>query len=184
MLEREKKMGQIVKRKKKGRPSKADLARRAEEVAAAEMDLRRSLRRRNVRYNIDYDDYLDEDDEEDEEDERRRERKLKLLMKLNQGSELPAPAPSRARSESRDGHASEDECERKPLKKRRIGNGRDNDDEEQEEDDDDDHGGVGGEDEEVCMVSLYGSDQRVEGREGVREREYSSAEISEREIFT
>ncbi|XP_059441678.1 uncharacterized protein LOC132173981 [Corylus avellana] len=141
-------MGQIVKRKKKGRPSKADLARRAEEVAAAEMDLRRSLRRRNVRYNIDYDDYLDEEDEEDEEDERRRERKLKLLMKLNQGSELPAPAPSRARSESRDGHASEDECERKPLKKRRIGNGRDDDDEEQEEDDDDDHGGVGVEDEE------------------------------------
>jgi hypothetical protein len=160
VLERERKMGQIVKKKKKGRPSKADLARRAEEVAAAEMDLRRSLRRRNVRYNIDYDDYLDEDDE-DEEDERRRERKLKLLMKLNQGSELPAPVPGGARSESREGHASEDECERKPLKKRRIGNGRDDEDEEQEEDDDDDHGGVGGEDEEVCTVSLYGSDQRV-----------------------
>ncbi|KAL2316743.1 hypothetical protein Fmac_030619 [Flemingia macrophylla] len=83
-------MGQIVRRKKKGRPSKADLARRAaQSPAAAHSDLRRSRRRRNVRYNIDYDDYLDEEDEEDEdEDERRREKKkLKLVVKLNNHDE-------------------------------------------------------------------------------------------------
>ncbi|XP_019456001.1 PREDICTED: uncharacterized protein LOC109356861 isoform X2 [Lupinus angustifolius] len=82
-------MGQIVRRKKKGRPSKADLARRSgESPASAQSDLRRSRRRRNVRYTnmIDYDDYLDE--EEEDEDERRREKKkLKLVMKLNQGAE-------------------------------------------------------------------------------------------------
>lgn len=144
-------MGQIVKRKKKGRPSKADLARRAvESAAASEPDIRRSLRRRNVRYNIDYDDYLDEDDDDDEEDQRRREKKLKLVVKLNQGDE----SPSRARTVARVSHASEDECERKPLKKGSIGNGRDDDDDEQDEDDD--HGDV--EDDEVCVVSLYGSD--------------------------
>ncbi|KAG6685787.1 hypothetical protein I3842_12G129900 [Carya illinoinensis] len=126
-------MGQIVKRKKKGRPSKADLARRAVESAAApEPDIRRSLRRRNVRYNIDYDDFLDEDDDDDEEDQRRREKKLKLVVKLNQGSE----SPSRAHTVARVSHASEDECERKPLKKRSISNGRDDDDGEQDEDDD------------------------------------------------
>ncbi|XVF77410.1 hypothetical protein PTKIN_Ptkin14bG0040700 [Pterospermum kingtungense] len=88
-------MGQIVKRKKKGRPSKADLAKRSSSPAAtSEQELRRSLRRRNVRYNIDYDDYLDEDfEEEDEEEERRREKKLKLVLKLNQGQEAEPPSP-------------------------------------------------------------------------------------------
>nr|POF14513.1 bromodomain and phd finger-containing protein 3 [Quercus suber] len=103
-------MGQIVKRKKKGRPSKADLARRAVESAeAAEREVRRSLRRRNVRYNIDYDDYLDEDD--DEEDQRRREKKLKLVVKLNQGTEntTPPPPPPRPRSAARGPHATDDE---------------------------------------------------------------------------
>ena len=69
-----------IARRKKGRPSKADLARRSGE---SQSDPRRSLRRRSVRYNIiDYDgDYLDDD----EEDERRREKKkLKLMAKLNQ----------------------------------------------------------------------------------------------------
>ncbi|CAJ1971412.1 unnamed protein product [Sphenostylis stenocarpa] len=82
-------MGQIVRRKKKGRPSKTDLARRSgESPAAAQPDLRRSRRRRNVRYNIDYDDYLDEEDEEEDEDERRREKKkLKLVVKLNNHEE-------------------------------------------------------------------------------------------------
>lgn len=80
-----KRMGQIEKRKKKGRPSKADLAARlAAGVADSpeKRDIRRSLRRRNFRYNIiDYDeDYLDvdEDDEvaevfEDEVEEREGE---------------------------------------------------------------------------------------------------------------
>ncbi|KAK7333486.1 hypothetical protein VNO80_30260 [Phaseolus coccineus] len=76
-----------IARRKKGRPSKADLARRSGDSPAAESppDLRRSHRRRSVRYNIiDYDgDYLD-----DEEDERRREKKkLKLMAKLNQDGE-------------------------------------------------------------------------------------------------
>ncbi|KAI5409317.1 uncharacterized protein LOC127084899 isoform X2 [Lathyrus oleraceus] len=81
-------MVQVAKRKK-GRPSKADLARRAAEAqaSATESDSRRSLRRKNVRYNIiDYDgDYID-----DEEDERRREKKkLKLMTKLHQGEQEP-----------------------------------------------------------------------------------------------
>jgi len=82
-------MGQIVRRKKKGRPSKTDLARRSgQSPAASQPDLRRSRRRRNVRYNIDYDDYLDEEDEDEEEDERRREKKkLKLVVKLNNHEE-------------------------------------------------------------------------------------------------
>ncbi|KEH33838.1 putative chromatin remodeler Bromodomain family [Medicago truncatula] len=78
-------MVQVAKRKK-GRPSKADLARRVAEsqaAAATESDSRRSLRRKNVRYNIiEYDgDYVDDD----EEDERKREKKkLKLMAKLQQ----------------------------------------------------------------------------------------------------
>ncbi|KAL2926998.1 Bromodomain and PHD finger-containing protein 3 [Bienertia sinuspersici] len=71
-------MVQIEKRKKKGRPSKADLAaRRAEAEAEADAgvspssaEVRRSLRRRSFRYNIiDYDeDYLD-DGVSDEDDD-------------------------------------------------------------------------------------------------------------------
>lgn len=184
-------MGQIVKRKKKGRPSKADLARRAvESASAAEPDVRRSLRRRNVRYNIDYDDYLDEDDEDDEEDQRRREKKLKLVVKLNQGSE--PPALPMARGEHATACVSEDECERKPLKKRSISNGRDDDDDDQDEDDD--HGGGGDvdcdddEEEEVCMLyrtDLINALKKKKTAKCVylflreRKREYSSAEISE-----
>ncbi|CAJ2666354.1 unnamed protein product [Trifolium pratense] len=46
--------GQIVRRKKKGRPSKADLARRSSQspITTSQNDLRRSRRRRNVKYNI------------------------------------------------------------------------------------------------------------------------------------
>lgn len=155
-------MGQIVKRKKKGRPSKADLARRAvESAAAAEREVRRSLRRRNVRYNIDYDDYLDEDDEdEDEEDLRRREKKVKLVVKLNQGTETTSP-PARGNHATEDDEEDEEEemeeeeqHERKPMMKKRKINGQDddnNDDDEneehqqqqhqneEEEDEDDDH---------------------------------------------
>ncbi|KAJ7960786.1 Bromodomain containing protein [Quillaja saponaria] len=160
-------MGQIVRRKKKGRPSKADLARRSgESPAAAEAERRRSLRRRNVKYNIDYDDYLDEEDEDDEEDERTREKKkLKLVMKLDQGRSGDETAPNRTRAELRGSHApgyvsasEDDDSERKSLKKRRISgvgsdndNGQDDDEEEEEngegednqyEEDDDDHGRI------------------------------------------
>ncbi|XP_038685966.1 uncharacterized protein LOC119985703 isoform X2 [Tripterygium wilfordii] len=123
-------MGQIVKRKKKGRPSKADLEARAS--SASERDTRRSLRRQNVRYNvIDYDDdYIEEDDEEDEEEEeevRRREKKVKLVDKLHSSESAHS-------SIARGGHAlgngasveeneeedEEEERGKKPLKKRKI----------------------------------------------------------------
>ncbi|XP_028796753.1 uncharacterized protein LOC114752193 [Neltuma alba] len=137
-------MGQIVRRKKKGRPSKAYLAHRSgESPAPPQPDLRRSLRRRNVRYNIEYDDYLDEDDEDEDEDERRREKKLKLVVKLNQDRDRDEDesAPSRTRGGARGNHSrdssDEDEGERKPLKKRRISGGRvgneDGEEEEEEE---------------------------------------------------
>ena len=144
-------MGQIVKRKKKGRPSKADLARRSGGgLTSSESEPRRSLRRRNVRYNVDFDDFLEEDDEDEEEDERRREKKLKLVVKLNQGRDGThlSPMSRLARSGTRDVHAPEygssasewedDEPERKPLKKRRIGGGGGGGEEEDEDEDYDD----------------------------------------------
>ncbi|PSR96275.1 Bromodomain-containing protein [Actinidia chinensis var. chinensis] len=111
-------MSQIVKGKKKGRPSKADLARRAAAAAAEtpESDGGGRIRRRNGRYNFDIDDLIDE---EDEENERRREKKLKLLLK--DGSEsapsrtrrvMHAPAASGSSSEHGDGD--------NPSKKRKI----------------------------------------------------------------
>ncbi|PSS06129.1 Bromodomain and PHD finger-containing protein [Actinidia chinensis var. chinensis] len=133
-------MSQIVKRKKKGRPSKADLARRAAE--ATERDVRRSLRRRNVRYTFDFDDFIDEEDgvgvgeDDDGEDEMRREKKLKLLLKL-QGKEGGAESPpSRTRrvAHAPDASSSDDGDGGKPLKKRKI----DDDDDEANEINDDD----------------------------------------------
>ncbi|XP_063949136.1 uncharacterized protein LOC108223217 isoform X1 [Daucus carota subsp. sativus] len=118
-------MVQIVKRKKKGRPSKADLARRSSDSPPAETErqLRRSGRRRNVRYTFDFDDYIDEDldyyDDDDEND--RRDKKLMMLLKL-QSCESP-PSGSRRASSS----------EGKAAKKRKIDDG-DDDVEEEEED--------------------------------------------------
>ncbi|RYR79806.1 hypothetical protein Ahy_A01g004612 isoform B [Arachis hypogaea] len=115
-------MGQIGKRKKKGRPSKADLARRSAESQSAEQsDIRRSLRRRNVRYNIiEYDDdYLDED-----EDERRREKKkLKLVEKLNSDDDEEAAA---ARGEGEDdaeeeAEEEEEEEDTRAYSRRKVG---------------------------------------------------------------
>jgi len=131
-------MGQIVRRKKKGRPSKADLARRSgQSPTTTQSDLRRSRRRRNVRYPIiDFDDYLDEDEEEEEdEDERRREKKkLKLVEKLNQGVDEEEDEDHEddlktSRGRSRVGHAPQ-------FKKRKNGRksvDRVDDDEEDEE---------------------------------------------------
>ncbi|XP_020230550.1 uncharacterized protein LOC109811272 isoform X2 [Cajanus cajan] len=134
-----------IARRKKGRPSKADLARRSGEApadasaaASSTPDLRRSIRRRNVRYNIiDYDDdYID-----DEEDERRREKKkLKLMAKLNQGEEEEEEereedneaARNRTRAESREKHAPQEE----------------DDDENEQEEENEDAEEVHGEDEE------------------------------------
>lgn len=134
-------MGQIVRRKKKGRPSKADLARRSaagESPATAEPEIRRSHRRRNVKYNIDYDDYLDEDDEDEEEDERRREKKLKLVVKLSHeesaGRNQTGPRGEHApASGSEDEDEDEDGAGERNHKKRRINGG--GDDEEEEQDD-------------------------------------------------
>ncbi|KAI4306103.1 hypothetical protein L6164_029411 [Bauhinia variegata] len=131
-------MGQIVKRKKKGRPSKADLARRSgDSPATSKPDLRRSLRRRNVKYNIEYDDYLEEDNEGEEEDERRREKKkLKLVVKLNQGEdedEEPTRVSSREYHAQSYGSASEEDTEKKPLKKRKVSGGRCHNEEGEEE---------------------------------------------------
>ncbi|KAL6196240.1 hypothetical protein ACLB2K_031855 [Fragaria x ananassa] len=74
-------MGQIVKRKKKGRLSKADLPRWSRDSLVEVWDVRGSFWHRNVKYNIDYDNYLDDDSEEDEEI--RIQKKLKLMAKLH-----------------------------------------------------------------------------------------------------
>ena len=133
-------MVQIVKKKKKGRPSKSDLARRGTaEKAQPERDVRRSHRRRSVRCNIEYDDYVDDDEDEDEEDERRREKKLKLVLKLPHSESAGESAPSRTR---RDGNesgvsASSSEYGNKPPNKRKI-DGEDDDDDGDGDNDDDD----------------------------------------------
>ncbi|KAK9269660.1 hypothetical protein L1049_001438 [Liquidambar formosana] len=138
-------MGQIVKRKKKGRPSKADLARRSgDEKTAPESDIRRSLRRRNVRYNIDFDDYVDEDDEDEDGEERRKEKKLKLVLKLPQDSGSGGEAvPRQGRMEARVTDApdsavsaSSSEYWNRTVKK----DGGDDDDDDNDDDDDDGDG--------------------------------------------
>ncbi|KAM7492714.1 hypothetical protein LguiA_035635 [Lonicera macranthoides] len=159
-------MGQIVKRKKKGRPSKADLARREPP------DLRRSIRRRNVRYTFDYDDYIDDEEEDDyeeeEEDDRRREKKLELLIKLqvkeSRGTTTAESTPSQTRRVS---HAPSDSPSSsdyggggsKPLKKRKI----DGDDETQGDVDEDDEE----EEEEIDVVD------EVQGRKSEQKGAYS-----------
>ncbi|KAK4795303.1 hypothetical protein SAY86_013297 [Trapa natans] len=139
-------MGQIVKRKKKGRPPKSDLASRARmEDPELEPRVRRSLRRRNVRYNfVDYDDFIDDDEYfegnggEEEEDERRREKKVKLVVKLNQGTRgSDARGDGASAEDEADEWEDEDEDEeqgmRKVVKKRRIGGGKGEDEEENED---------------------------------------------------
>ncbi|KAF5728410.1 hypothetical protein HS088_TW21G00557 [Tripterygium wilfordii] len=120
-------MGQIVKGKKKGRPSKADLAARG--LSVSEREVRRSLRRRNVRKNaVDYDDDFIEDDDEEEEEEEvgRREKKVKLVVKLHSNENARSSA-ARGRNAQGNGAFDEDEDEdeeeergKKPLKKRKI----------------------------------------------------------------
>ena len=143
-------MGQIVRRKKKGRPSQAALARRSGELPAKptkkESDVRRSLRRRNAKYNIDYDDYVDEEDEEDEEeDERRREKKVKLVMKLDQAGNRSA-RDSHGHDSGGDEDEEDGESERKQQKRRRINGGDDSDRDDDGNEDDDE----GDDDCEVC----------------------------------
>ncbi|KAL7143165.1 hypothetical protein ABFS83_08G172500 [Erythranthe nasuta] len=118
-------MGQIVKRKKKGRPAAADPG--ARELTKPERDVRRSLRRRNVKYVFDLDDYFDEDevfaDDDDGDDHGRREKKLELLLKLQTGGEREStniPQASRTRRVEHAPATSASSDEDKPPKKRRI----------------------------------------------------------------
>ncbi|KAK3027925.1 hypothetical protein RJ639_039392 [Escallonia herrerae] len=119
---------QIVRRKKKGRPSKADLAARRAAVSPKNTgrDLRRSLRPRSSRYTFDFDDYLDEDEEylfrggddgSGDDDEGRREKKLKLQLLLkNESTQRVQHAPptvSPCLSDS----------DEEPMKKRKIDGG-------------------------------------------------------------
>ncbi|KAL1562954.1 hypothetical protein AAHA92_05469 [Salvia divinorum] len=123
-------MGQVVKKKKKGRPAKAD----PRNPQQTERDLRRSHRRRSVKYVFDLDDYFDEDEVfVDDEDQRRREKKLKHLLKLQSGGE-PEPTNQRVQQAS----CSSDE---EPSKKRKIDEEKDedvNDGNEEEKYDDED----------------------------------------------
>ncbi|GER46286.1 DNA-binding bromodomain-containing protein [Striga asiatica] len=127
-------MEQIVKRKKKGRPPKADPPPPPPQQQP-ENDLRRSLRRRNVKYVFDLDDYFDEDDLfTDDENRSRREKKLEQLLKLQSGGESESTAPQRTRFRrvyhAPAASASSSDDDDKPSKKRRI-NGyldRDSDD--------------------------------------------------------
>ncbi|XP_042042002.1 uncharacterized protein LOC121787357 [Salvia splendens] len=112
-------MGQIVK-KKKGRPRKAD--------PAAERDLRRSYRRRTVKYVFGLDDYFDEDEVfVDDDDQRRREKKLDLLLKLQESTDRRASCFS-----------SDEDGAGKPSKKRKIGQEMDEDANEEENYNDED----------------------------------------------
>ncbi|KAJ8532562.1 hypothetical protein K7X08_012485 [Anisodus acutangulus] len=131
-------MGQIVKTKKKGRPSKADLARRnaaveQSESAKQERELRRSGRRRNVSYAFYIDDYLDDDEyfiEDIDEDERGREKKLKHLLKLQNDDGGAESTPCQRGGHATSASSSDEDEGRKPTKKRKI-----NDDGEEENED-------------------------------------------------
>ncbi|KAL6553396.1 hypothetical protein OROGR_007238 [Orobanche gracilis] len=121
-------MGQIVKRKK-GRPPKVDLsARELPPPSPPERDLRRSLRRRNVKYVFDLDDYFDEDelfDDENDEDQHRREKKLELLLKLQTGKNEAEPVALQESRCRRVDHApytsaSSSESDEKSSKKQKI----------------------------------------------------------------
>ncbi|KAJ4975708.1 hypothetical protein NE237_000814 [Protea cynaroides] len=124
-----------ISRKKKGRPSKADLGRRSGlrqsgTEKSSETEPRRSLRRRNPTY---HDDFYEDDEVEDDEDER-REKKLKLVLKLPHkadfggGSGGVDSSPSQTRTEGNVAHASATAASsssdfgdgNKPFKKRKI----------------------------------------------------------------
>ncbi|XP_051133595.1 uncharacterized protein LOC127253189 [Andrographis paniculata] len=124
--ERKRTMGQIVKRSKKGRPPKADPGGKGRRKPPAN-DLRRSLRRRNVKYVFDLDDYFDEDELfAGDEEQRRREKKLKHLLKSQAGGDVestPQPegrarrvdhAPESSHSSDIDGRCG------KPSKTRKV----------------------------------------------------------------
>ncbi|XP_010448939.1 PREDICTED: uncharacterized protein LOC104731304 [Camelina sativa] len=143
-------MSQIARRRRKGRPSKADLAARRSSPGESGYELRRGQRLRNVRYNFDFDDYFDEEEEDDVEEEKRKQRKLKQVLKLNQSRARADPPIKKSRA--RVSHASdyeeeeeeddddeepeeeeEDASEKRQVKKRKINRHEDEDDDEDEE---------------------------------------------------
>ncbi|CAH9052550.1 unnamed protein product [Cuscuta epithymum] len=136
-------MGQIVRRGKKGRPSKSDLAARNNAaVGEAEGELRRSGRRRNVRYTFDFDDFLDDDYfDDDDEDDSRKEKKLEQLLQLqgedNDGEDDVSPRRTRNLSHAPAASASDGDADGKPSKKRKIF-GYDEEYEVNDDDDDED----------------------------------------------
>ncbi|MFS7940698.1 putative chromatin remodeler Bromodomain family [Helianthus anomalus] len=146
-------MTQIVKRKRRGRPSNIDRARRNSQLAPPSPPDRRSTRRRrNVRYNFDIDDYVDDDEFYDDEDEDvgRREKKIRLL--LFDDDRRVSHAPSSSSSEEDD---DDDEVyTRKRLKKRKLDDeveveevrGRKFDDEDEENEEGEEEGEAGGSD--------------------------------------
>ncbi|KAI4388372.1 hypothetical protein MLD38_000706 [Melastoma candidum] len=167
-------MGQIVRRKRKGRPPKPDLSRRSPSPPPEEVrNVRRSHRRRNVRYSsfIDYDDFIDDDDFEldregeevlcggDDDDgdvELRRGRKVKLVVKLNRRRGAPrrrARETCDSGSEAGDGVTEGEEevesgSEGRVLKKRRISGREEEDDDLDDTYREGDYGDVEEEDEE------------------------------------
>ncbi|CAA2976460.1 bromodomain-containing DDB_G0270170 [Olea europaea subsp. europaea] len=150
------KMGQIVRRKKKGRPAKPDPAgRRAGEAETTERDLRRSLRRRNVKYVFDLDDYFDDDEifEETDEDQRRKEKKLKLLLKLQNDKDGCSESTPRFGVHSPTVSASSSD-EDKPSKKRKIDARETGEDDDDENDDINDDDNYSGDDDEVRQTKM------------------------------
>ncbi|GMH25505.1 hypothetical protein Nepgr_027348 [Nepenthes gracilis] len=157
-------MDQIVRRKKKGRPSKADLAvvlagSSTSQPTQENRDIRRSLRRRSFRYSIiDYDeDYLEDDfevaeeEDDEDEDERGRGKKLKLVLKLpNHNSSRPSrdggDSVTWTRRQSKGAAGSDEDAEEhdedeeeeedRVVKKRNI-NGCDDDNEDDDDNDND-----------------------------------------------
>lgn len=150
-------MGQIVKRKKKGRPPKVDPAAREQDS-----DLRRSLRRRNVKYAFDLDDYFDEEEfYPDDEERRRREKKLKHLLSAGETESTTAHTGrsrrvDRATAAYSSASSSSDEGGEKLCKKRKI--------EEYVYDD------VDGENEDVNAEDNYNDEDEEEVKDRGRER--------------
>ncbi|XP_076927725.1 uncharacterized protein LOC143591391 [Bidens hawaiensis] len=112
-------MTQIERKKRRGRPSNTDRARRTSQLGPP--DRRSTRRRRNVRYNFDIDDYVDDDEFYDG----RREKKLRLLLFDDDvHRRVPhAPMPSASSSSSSENSSSdedEEEYGRKRTKKRKL----------------------------------------------------------------
>ncbi|KAK1407022.1 hypothetical protein QVD17_38632 [Tagetes erecta] len=121
-------MGQIVRKKRRGRPSNIDRARRTSHLTPpSNIDRRTSRRRRNVRYHFNIDDYVDDDEfysDDEDEDVRRREKKLRSLLfdddSISNRRVAHAPSSSSSSEASSDDEDEDDDYSRKRTKKRKI----------------------------------------------------------------